>query len=132
MDSRTSRHTAAWVALMSNESLIRTGDIWYAVLDPIRGREQGGYRPVVVVSADWFHDVSGAELLLCVPLTTRDRQYATHVAIQPPEGGIREPSWAMCEQMRATSRERFRKRLGQVDQLTVERIRTIVRQLMTD
>ena len=117
---------------MGDKSSIRKGDIWYAVLDPILGREQGGYRPVVVVSADWFHDVSGAELLLCVPLTSQNRQYATHVSIEPPEGGVRKPSWAMCEQMRATSRERFRTHLGQVDQATVERIRTIVRQLMTD
>lgn len=117
---------------MGDDAPIRTGDIWYAVLDPTRGREQGGYRPVVIVSADWFHDVSGAELMLCAPLTTRDRQFETHVHIDPPEGGIRKRSWAMCEQMRATSPDRFRKRLGQVDPTTVEHIRTIVRQLMTD
>lgn len=117
---------------MGDEPSIRMGDVWYAVLDPIRGREQGGYRPVVVVSANWFHDISGAELLLCVPLTSQDRQYATHVPIAPPKGGARKPSWAMCEQMRATSRDRFRKRLGHVDPATVKHIRTIVQQLLTD
>lgn len=117
---------------MSAEPPIRTGDIWYAVLDPIRGRKQGGYRPVVVISANWFHDVSGAELLQCVPLTTRDRQFAIHVPIEPPEGGVREPSWAMCEQLRAVSRERLQRRIGSAEQATIDRIRAIVRQLMTD
>lgn len=132
MASNTNRHMTTRTTPMSNEPSARAGDVWYAVLDPSRGREQGGYRPVVVVSADWFHQVSGGELLLCVPLTTRDRQFATHVPIVPPEGGVRKPSWAMCEQARATSRERLRNHLGTIDRSILDRIRTIVFQLMTD
>lgn len=85
------------------------GEVWLADLDPTAGREQAGLRPVLVVSPTAFNR---GDLVLAVPFTRTDRGSPLHVRIDPPEGGLRAPSFAMCEQIRALSRRRLRERWG--------------------
>jgi mRNA interferase MazF len=85
---------------------IRRGEVWLVDLNPTRGREQTGQRPVLVVSASPFNQ-SGAGLVIAVPFTTRKRGIPTHIEVRPPDGGLRELSFAMCEQVRSIAAERF-------------------------
>lgn len=85
---------------------IRRGEVWLADLNPTRGREQTGQRPVLVVSANLFNQ-SGAGLVIVVPFTTRKRGIPTHIEVSPPDGGLREPSFAMCEQVRTIAMDRL-------------------------
>jgi mRNA-degrading endonuclease toxin of MazEF toxin-antitoxin module len=62
---------------------------------------------------------SGETQSLVVPTTRTDFSNALHVEINPPEGGLREKSFAMPEQLRALSHERVSKRLGRVRPATV-------------
>jgi mRNA interferase MazF len=84
---------------------VRRGEIWSVNLDPTLGREQRGIRPALVVSDDGFNR-SGADLVIVAPITTRRRRVRTHVEIRPPDGGLRETSFIMCEQIRALSADR--------------------------
>lgn len=79
--------------------------------DPTRGSEQAKARPFVVVSVDQLNR-SPLGLSLAVPLTRTDFSNALHVEIAPPEGGLRERSFAMPEQLRTLSHERVARRLG--------------------
>jgi mRNA interferase MazF len=85
---------------------IRRGEVWLADLNPTRGREQTGQRPVLIVSADPFNQ-SGAGLVIAVPFTTRKRGIPTHIEVRPPDGGLRELSFAMCEQVRTVATDRL-------------------------
>jgi mRNA interferase MazF len=85
---------------------IRRGEVWLANLNPTRGREQTGQRPVLVVSADPFNQ-SPAGLVVAVPFTTRNRDIPIHVEVRPPDGGLRDVSYAMCEQLRALAADRL-------------------------
>ena len=85
----------------------RRGEIWRISLDPVAGHEQAGDRPALVISDDRIN-ASAAGLVIVVPLTRTDRTIPSHVEINPPEGGVRERSFAMCEQVRAVSVERLR------------------------
>jgi mRNA interferase MazF len=85
---------------------IRRGGVWLADLNPTRGREQTGQRPVLVVSASPFNQ-SGAGLVIAVPFTTRKRGIPTHIEVRPPNGGLHEPSFAMCEQVRSIATDRL-------------------------
>jgi mRNA interferase MazF len=97
---------------MSNPSPSR-GEIWYVDLDPIRGHEQGGHRPALVVSIDKFNR-GPANLVFVVPMTTQAKGIASHVPIDPPEGGLAQKSVAMCEAIRSIAKERLGRRLGAV------------------
>jgi mRNA interferase MazF len=85
----------------------RRGEIWRVGLDPVAGREQAADRPALIVSDDRLNS-SAAGLVIVVPLTPTDRSIPSHVAIGAPDGGVREQSYAMCEQLRAISIERLR------------------------
>jgi mRNA interferase MazF len=89
----------------------RQGDIVWADPDPTRGSEQAKARPFVIVSVDHLNR-SPVGLSLAVPLTRTDFQNALHLEITPPEGGVRERSFAMPEQLRALAHERVTSRLG--------------------
>jgi mRNA interferase MazF len=85
---------------------VRRGEVWLADLHPSRGHEQRGQRPILVASAEPFNQ-SPAGLIIAVPLTTRDRGIPTHIEVRPPDGGLRERSFAMCEQLRALAADRL-------------------------
>jgi mRNA interferase MazF len=72
------------------------GEIWWVNLNPTRGHAQAGTRPALIVSTDVYNH-GPAQLVLAAPLTTRDRRIPLWVAIEPPEGGLRERSLAMCD-----------------------------------
>jgi mRNA interferase MazF len=100
-------------------------DVWVARLDPIAGHEQAGTRPVVVVSRDAFN-ASGWKLCLCVPLSTRDRGSPLHVEIEPPEGGVRLPSFALVDQVRSLDGSRLLERWGAVEPATHRKIAALL------
>ena len=85
---------------------IRRGEVWIADLEPTRGNEQMGERPVLIVSTDRFNQ-GRARLVVVVPFTTRRRGLPIHVEVRPPDGGLREISFAMCEQVRSLAVDRL-------------------------
>ena len=97
------------------------GEIWLVDLNPIRGHEQAGKRPVLVVSADPFN-MGPAELVVVVPLTTRKRGIPLHVEVKPPEAGLKKTSYVMCENIRSISKERLNDRCGVVSDQTMRQV----------
>jgi mRNA interferase MazF len=91
------------------------GEIWLANFSPTKGHEQAGTRPALVVSANALNN-GPAELVVVLPLTTRDRRVPLHVPIEPPNGGVTELSFIMCEMIRSISTGRLIRLLGTVDQ----------------
>jgi mRNA interferase MazF len=106
------------------------GEIWNADLDPTRGREQAGRRPVLIVSTDRFNE-GPAELAVIVPITSKDKRIPWHVALHPGTGtGLRVQSFAMVEAIRCISRERLAKRLGVATNPNMEEVETRLRILL--
>lgn len=97
----------------------RLGEVWSVTFDPVRGHEQGGVRPGLVVSNDRFNRTPHT-LCLLVPLTRTDRGIPSHVPIYPPEGGVRDVSFALCEHATSPSVGRLHRRLGTVERSSVE------------
>ncbi|HEY1821861.1 MAG TPA: type II toxin-antitoxin system PemK/MazF family toxin [Trebonia sp.] len=92
-----------------------SGDVLLCDLNPVAGREQGGIRPVVVVSHPRFAAVPG--LFIAVPLTTRFRGLEHHIEIQADDRtGLKQTSYAMTEQVRAMSNDRAGRQLGRVSE----------------
>src|SRR5262245_20735332 len=82
------------------------GEIWLADLDPTRGHEQAGPRPVLIVSADLFNH-GPAHLVFVAPLTRTNRGVPFHVPINPPEGGVRTRSFILCDAVVSISTDRL-------------------------
>ena len=99
----------------------RRGELWVAELDPVWGHEQGGIRPVLVVSTVLVN-AGPSGLVFALPLTTRDRSVRSHIPVLPPEGGLARPSFVLCEQLRILSHERLQRRLGVVTPSTLAEV----------
>jgi mRNA interferase MazF len=109
---------------------IRRGEVWLAELEPKRGREQSGERPVLIVSADPINQ-GPADLVVAIPFTTRGRGIPTHVEVRPPDGGLREISFAMCEQVRSLPVERLGPRpFGSVPATVLDSVENRLRLLL--
>ncbi len=89
-----------------------------ADLDPLRDHEQAGRRPVLVFSATLFNE-GPANLVVVLPMTTRDRGIPLQVAIEPPEGGVAKRSLIKCEDIRSIDRRLLESRLGAVSSATM-------------
>jgi mRNA interferase MazF len=105
------------------------GEIWLADLNPVRGHEQAGRRPVLVVSDSLFNR-GPAELTIVLPVTSRLRGIPHHIRVEPPEGGLRQPSAILCDAIRSSSRERLVERWGSVSSETLEPIEDALRSLL--
>src|SRR6476659_5143487 len=100
---------------------VERGEVYMAGPDPIVGHEQGGRRPLLVISIDPMNR-SAARLMIGVPLTTTDHSNKLHVRLDPPEGGLTRPSFAMPEMVRSVSTARLLRRLGFTSTDTVETV----------
>jgi mRNA interferase MazF len=106
------------------------GDIWGVNLDPTIGREQAGARPALIISVDLFNH-GPADLVVIVPLTSQEKGIPFHVPIHPPEGGLTLRSFAKCEDVRSISRQRLKRRYGQVARKTMEQVEDRLRILLS-
>jgi mRNA interferase MazF len=105
------------------------GEVWLAHLDPVRGHEQAGTRPVLVISDDLFNQ-GPAGLVIVVPITSRLRAIPSQVRITPPQGGLTVESAALCEAVRSISKDRLSKRFGLVSRGTLELVEDRLRILL--
>jgi mRNA interferase MazF len=107
----------------------RRGDVWVVDFVPARGHEQDGRRPAVILSIDAFSN-GPAGLLLVAPLTRTNRGIAYHVEVRSPEGGLRDTSFIMCDQIVTVAHARALRHCGSLsaDTMTIvaDRIRILI------
>jgi mRNA interferase MazF len=109
------------------------GEIYWFEPDPVRGSEQAGRRPALLLSRDSINRVSPVVVVL--PLTTYRGQalYPSDVLVRVPEGGLVRDSVALGLHVRAVSRERLGRRIGRVGSETMRNVeRALLRVLDID
>lgn len=100
------------------------GDIVWLNFDPQAGHEQAGHRPALVLSPASYNRPSG--LMLCVPMTTREKGYPFEVPIAGKRGGV-----ALADQVRSVDwRARKATRKGRAGTLELEAVRLRARALV--
>jgi mRNA interferase MazF len=99
-------------------SLPRGALVW-ADLEPVQGHEQGGRRPVLVVSRERFNAKSGTVVAFAVTTTPPAAGYP--FALEVPAGLLPKPSWVKLTQVRTLSTRRLGEQAGTVDPAVVRR-----------
>ena len=93
---------------------ILRGDIFWADLNPVRGREQAGLRPVLILSHDVFNTKSGTAIVMAV--TSQPQRSAFPLTLELVEGRLPKKSWVKISQIRTISVERLGKRICRADE----------------
>lgn len=99
---------------------ILRGDIRWADLNPSRGAEQSGRRPVLVLSQDVFNQRSGT--VIAVALTSREPRAGFPLTMECTARGLPKRSWIKISQIRTLSAERIGKRLARASEQDLERV----------
>jgi mRNA interferase MazF len=78
---------------------VRRGEIYWVEFDPIKGNEQGGLRPALVIQQDTGNQFSPTTVVAAITRTLPPRPYPFVVVIQPDESGLPYPSAVNCAQV---------------------------------
>lgn len=96
------------------------GEVRWADLDPTRGNEQSGRRPVLILSADVFNQRSGT--VIAVALTSQPQHAGFPLTIELGSAQLPKPSWIKISQIRTLSVQRVGRKLGAVSPEEVARV----------
>jgi len=96
---------------------ILRGDIVWADLDPTRGNEQSGRRPVLVISQSIFNERSGT--IIAIALTSQEPRAGFPLTLELNKTKLPKQSWAKISQIRVLSVDRLGSKIGRahVDEL---------------
>ncbi|MBX3330820.1 MAG: type II toxin-antitoxin system PemK/MazF family toxin [Nitrospira sp.] len=91
---------------------ILRGEIRWADLNPVRGNEQAGLRPVLILSHDVFNERSGT--VIAVALTSQPQRAEFPLTLELQSRDLPKHSWVKISQIRTLAIERIGQRLGKV------------------
>jgi len=92
---------------------LRQGEIWDLYLNPIKGSEQGGRRPAVIISGNLLN--AHLQVVIVCPLTTKIKNYKGNVILDPSEGnGLIQSSEILVFHVRSVSKERLKNKMGTI------------------
>jgi len=99
---------------------ILRGDIFWADLNPTKGHEQAGMRPVLVLSQDVFNAKSGT--VIAIALTSQPQRASYPLTLELSSPRLPKQTWAKISQIRTMSVERIGKKLGRVSDQELQQV----------
>ena len=99
---------------------ILRGDIRWADLHPVRGREQAGQRPVLILSHDVFNERSGT--VIAVALSSQDPRAGFPLTVESRAPSLPKRSWVKVSQIRTLAVERIGRRLSRAPEEELARV----------
>lgn len=92
---------------------MKQGEIWQANLNPSKGSEQSGFRPVVILSGNLLNQ--HLPVVITAPLTTKIKNYKGNPVLKPSKAnGLNNESELLVFHIRSISKDRLVKRLGNI------------------
>jgi len=93
---------------------MKQGEIWQASLNPAKGSEQGGFRPVVILSGNLLN--RHLPVVIAAPLTTKIKKYKGNPVLMPSEiNGLDRESELLVFHIRSISKGRLVKKMGSIN-----------------
>lgn len=91
---------------------ILRGDIYWADLNPVKGHEQAGRRPVVILSKEVFNERSGTVIVMA--LTSQPQRAGFPLTLQVENSKLPKESWIKISQIRTLSVQRLGHKMGRI------------------
>lgn len=100
----------------------KRGEVYLVSFDPTVGAEITKTRPALVIQNDVGNRHSPITIVAAITSKFDERLYPTEVALTPPEGGLREPSVVLLNQIRSVDKRRLTAKLGHLSKQSMERV----------
>ena len=109
---------------------ILRGDIRWAELSPVRGHEQAGTRPVLILSHDVFNERSGT--VIAMAMTSQEPRAGFPLTLECKAPGLGKRSWIKISQVRTLSVERIGKKLARASEEEMARVIEGLNEIIAD
>lgn len=104
------------------EKNIKRGDIFYAELNPVIGSEQGGTRPVLIISNDTGNRYSPTVIVAAITSRVQTKaKLPTHTEVNNFEG-LDKNSVVLLEQIRTIDKQRLKQYMGMMPDNIMARV----------
>ena len=101
-------------------------DVYLINLDPTAGHEIKKKRPCLVISPDEMND--NLQTVTIAPMTTKSHDYPTRIRIDFQN----KTGWIVLDRIRTVDKKRLTKRLGAIDRKTVQRVKSVIKEMLVD
>mgnify|MGYP000843852415 CR=1 FL=1 len=99
---------------------MKQGEVWFANLNPTKGSEQAGMRPVVILSGNLLNE--HLNILIVAPLTTKIKRYKGNPILHPTViNGLKNESEMLVFHIRSISKDRLMNKLGKIETNEIDR-----------
>ena len=105
-----------------NARMIRRGEIYYADLSPVKGSEQGGIRPVLIIQNDIGNKFSPTVIVAAVTAKIQKAKLLTHVEVKSSKKGLNKNSVILLEQIRTIDKQRLTDRVTVLDKKVMKEV----------
>ena len=106
--------------------VIRQYEVYLITLDPTIGHEIKKARPCVIISPDEMN--KNISTVIIAPMTTQSHFYPTRIPLK----FTGKDAWIVLDQLRTVDRKRLIKKLGKIDQKTINQIKSIIKEMLVD
>lgn len=100
----------------------RKGDIFLANLEPIKGYEQGGIRPVIIIQNNISNKHSPVIIIAAITSKSFEKEFSTNVFLSKKNSGLPKDSTILLNQIRTIDKRRLLKKIGNLDSFFIEKI----------
>ena len=108
---------------------MKQGEIWEMYFDPVKGSEQGGRRPAVIISGNLLNQY--LNVVIVCPLTTKIKKYKGNLLIEPnSKNGLEDISEVLTFHVRSVSKDRLKMKLGEIPVKDVEFIKSTLNDIL--
>ena len=105
-------------------------EIWYADLNPVKGSEQQGLRPVVIISGNVVNKY--LKVVIVCPLTTKIKNFKGNIVLQPnAENGLSQTSEILTFHVRSVSKEQLVKKIGKINVAELNELKDGLNDILT-
>lgn len=118
----TKRDTSSLRSVITVDTSVKRGDIYYADLSPVVGSEQGGVRPVLIIQNDTGNRYSPTVIAAAITSQMGKARLPTHIELSSQDYGLTKRSVVLLEQIRTLDKRRLREKMGRVDAPKMEQI----------
>ena len=106
--------------------VIRQYEVYLISLDPTIGHEIKKVRPCVIISPDEMN--KNISTIIITPMTTQSHLYPTRIPLK----FTGKEAWIVLDQLRTVDRKRLIKKLGKIDQKTINQVKAIIKEMLVD
>jgi len=108
---------------------MKQGEIWEMYFDPVKGSEQGGRRPAVIISGNLLNQY--LNVVIVCPLTTKIKNYKGNLILEPNEtNGLEKTSEVLTFHVRSVSKDRLKNKLGVIPSYDMEFIKSTLNDIL--